>query len=359
MRVVGLFALVLAVTLSRKISVVAALLVRRRCDRRRCPESAFSRWPSACGSSSLGFTGVIALPAIFVTPGRSSRGSRNGRPITEQGLRTAALLILRVETAVTFTTLLVLCTPWTHVLKALRAFRLPKEAIAMLAMTYRYVFLLVETASQMFESRRSRTVGVLNADEQRRMAARTAGVLLSKSIDLSNDVYLAMQSRGFRGDVQVLSDFRMTMWDYRRLARFLAGRQLRRLDGKIADDAACSSCATSASTTTAFPRCADSRCRSRKENALALLGANGSGKSTLLRMLDGLCFPSQGSRPLRGQQLTAELLQRDDFALPFRRRVALVFQNPDVQLFNPTVFDEVAFAPLQLQWSKEQVLSRG
>ena len=69
--------------------------------------------------------------------------------------------MLRVETAVTFTTLLILCTPWTHVLKALRALRLPKEAITMLAMTYRYVFLLVDTAGQMFESRRSRTVGVL------------------------------------------------------------------------------------------------------------------------------------------------------------------------------------------------------
>lgn len=75
-------------------------------------------------------------------------------------------------------------------------------------------------------------------------------------------------------------------------------------------------------------------------------------------MLDGLCSPSQGSLHFDGQQVTAELLQRDDFALPFRRRVALVFQNPDVQLFNPTVFDEVAFAPLQLGWSKEQVLSR-
>jgi cobalt/nickel transport system ATP-binding protein len=91
---------------------------------------------------------------------------------------------------------------------------------------------------------------------------------------------------------------------------------------------------------------------------LALVGANGSGKSTLLRILDGLCSPSRGSLYFDGQQLTAELLQRDDFALPFRRRVALVFQNPDVQLFNPTVFDEVAFAPLQLGWSKEQLLSR-
>ncbi len=91
---------------------------------------------------------------------------------------------------------------------------------------------------------------------------------------------------------------------------------------------------------------------------LSLLGANGSGKSTLLRLLDGLCSPSQGSLRFDGQQLTPQLLQRDNFALPFRRRVALVFQNPDVQLFNPTVFDEIAFAPLQLGWSKEQVVSR-
>ena len=53
------------------------------------------------------------------------------------------------------------------------------------------------------------------------MAARTAGVLLSKSVALSNEVYLAMESRGFRGDVQILSDFRMTMWDYLGLLLFL------------------------------------------------------------------------------------------------------------------------------------------
>ena len=126
----------------------------------------------------------------------------------------------------TFTTLLILCTPWTHVLKALRALRLPKEAITMLAMTYRYVFLLVETATQMFESRRSRTVGVMKPAEQRHMAARTAGVLLSKSVALSNEVYLAMHSRGFRGEVQILSDFRMTMWDYVGLLVFLIAGSL-------------------------------------------------------------------------------------------------------------------------------------
>lgn len=91
---------------------------------------------------------------------------------------------------------------------------------------------------------------------------------------------------------------------------------------------------------------------------LALLGANGSGKSTLLRLLDGLYSPAQGSISFDGTPLTPLRLQDDRFALPFRRRVGLVFQNPDVQLFNPTVWDEVAFAPLQLQWPKERVIAR-
>jgi len=91
---------------------------------------------------------------------------------------------------------------------------------------------------------------------------------------------------------------------------------------------------------------------------VTLLGANGSGKSTLLRLLDALCFASQGSVSFAGQPLTADHLTDDRSAFAFRRRVALVFQNPDVQLFNPTVFDELAFAPLQLQWSKEKVLAK-
>ncbi len=218
-RVVGLFSLVLAVTLSRKISVVAALfgvaLVIAISSRVSLLLLAKRIWLVV-----FGFTAVIAVPAMFVTPGEPV-ATIGLLQITEQGLRTAIMLILRVETAVTFTTLLILCTPWAHVLKALRAFRLPKEVIAMLAMTHRYVFLLVETAGQMLESRRSRTVGILKSSEQRRMAARTAGVLLSKSIELSNEVYFAMQSRGFRGEVEILSDFRMRTWDYLGLLTFL------------------------------------------------------------------------------------------------------------------------------------------
>jgi len=220
-RVIGLFALVLAVTLSRKLAVVLTLFLAA------VMLAAFSRVSIGTLAKRvwlvvLAFTGVIALPAVFITPGNAIATFAGGSlHITAQGVATAVLLLARVETAVTFTTLLILCTPWTHVLKALRSFRLPQEVIAMLAMTHRYIFLLVETASQMLESRQSRTVGRLPGREQRRITSRTAGVLLSKSIALSNDVYLAMQSRGFRGEVRILSDFRMRSWDYVGLLAFL------------------------------------------------------------------------------------------------------------------------------------------
>lgn len=89
-----------------------------------------------------------------------------------------------------------------------------------------------------------------------------------------------------------------------------------------------------------------------------LLGANGSGKSTLLRMLDGLCFPESGKISFRGDAIDQASLEHDEFAHAFRRRVGLVFQNPDVQLFNPTVLDEIAFGPLQMRWPKEEILTR-
>lgn len=92
--------------------------------------------------------------------------------------------------------------------------------------------------------------------------------------------------------------------------------------------------------------------------SVALVGANGSGKSTLLRLFDGLCFASRGQVAFCGDALTEDRLQSDDFAQAFRRRVALVFQNPDVQLFNPTVFDEVAFGPVQLSLPKQEILER-
>ena len=92
--------------------------------------------------------------------------------------------------------------------------------------------------------------------------------------------------------------------------------------------------------------------------SVVILGANGSGKSTLLKLLDGLYFPTAGEVWAFGKPLTEESLRDDAYASRFRRRVGLLFQDPDVQLFSPTVWDEVAFAPLQMGLSKGEVIDR-
>ena len=88
---------------------------------------------------------------------------------------------------------------------------------------------------------------------------------------------------------------------------------------------------------------------------LVILGANGSGKSTLLKILDGLYFANQGEVRAFGKPLTEAAFQEDALNYDFRRRVSLIFQDTDVQLFMPSVWDEVAFAPLQLGMSNEDV----
>lgn len=169
------------------------------------------------------FTGLIALPALFLTPGRVvARLPGLGWPLTEQGIQGALYLVSRVETTATFSLLLVLSTPWNHVLKALRVFRAPILLVVILGMTYRYILLMIAIAREMFEARRSRTVGRLEGAEGRRMAVAAAGVLLNKTMQLSGDVYLAMQARGFRGEVYVLDEFAMNLRDWSCLALFLA-----------------------------------------------------------------------------------------------------------------------------------------
>ncbi len=91
---------------------------------------------------------------------------------------------------------------------------------------------------------------------------------------------------------------------------------------------------------------------------VAILGANGSGKSTLLKLLDALYFPTEGEIRAFGVALEERLLQDEEWSFCFRRKVGLVFQNPDVQIFLPTVREEVAFAPSQLGMTHQEAERR-
>jgi cobalt/nickel transport system permease protein len=219
-KLAGLLALILATALSFKLWVIAVIFCIAVClavlSAVSIPALIAPVWLSA-----LTFTGAIALPAIFLTPGLAVYRFPNlDWVITAPGLTTAAFLILRAETSATLALLLVFTTPWTHILKALRVFRVPVVFVVALGMTFRYILLLLETAQEMFESRKSRSVGKMSSADYRRLAVSSGGVLLGKSFQLSGEVFLAMQARGFRGEVYVLDDFHMQRRDWTALALF-------------------------------------------------------------------------------------------------------------------------------------------
>lgn len=90
----------------------------------------------------------------------------------------------------------------------------------------------------------------------------------------------------------------------------------------------------------------------RKGEFTGILGSNGSGKTTLLKVMDGLIKDYDGINLLDGTDIK-NLSARDIY-----RKVGLVFQNPDDQLFAPTVFEDVAFGPLNMGFDAEEVSRR-
>ncbi len=91
---------------------------------------------------------------------------------------------------------------------------------------------------------------------------------------------------------------------------------------------------------------------------ISVIGANGSGKSTLLQVMAGLIHPDRGLVRFRGQVVSKEALKRKGFLRYFRERVGYVFQDPDVQLFCPSVLEELMFGPMQLGLGEKAALER-
>jgi len=218
-KVITFLALLLAVSLSQGLLIIVVLyfLTLLLAWRSRIPLGFFIKrvW-----LFMPFFTGLAALPALFniFTPGEPIvnlwQSERFHLAITMQGLRTATFLVLRVGASVSLAVLSVLTTPWATLLKALRVLRLPSAFILILGMAYRYAFLLLHTANNMFLARQSRTVGQMSGGENRRWIVASASTLLAKSYHLSQEVYLAMLSRGFQGEAKMLGTFRLKPSDW-------------------------------------------------------------------------------------------------------------------------------------------------
>jgi cobalt/nickel transport system permease protein len=168
------------------------------------------------------YTALVAIPALFITPGAAWLELPGRMIITKQGAQVALLLILRVATSVSFLFLLIITTSWPTLLKALRALRFPKLLIFLLAVTHRYIYVLLHSANSLFLARKSRAVGYESWRTTWQWLGSLVGALLGKSYHLSNEVYLAMRSRGFRGEPSTLQQFQLRSSDCVWLVLFTA-----------------------------------------------------------------------------------------------------------------------------------------
>ncbi len=228
-KLIGALALLLAISFSHNLIVILALYALT------LPAAYLSRVPMGFYLKRVWvfmpfFTGIVALPALFspFTPGTplltlvDLASPRLYLAITLPGVITAAFLLLRVGASVSVAVLLILTTRWAVLLKALRVVRVPQAFVLILGMTYRYIYVLLHAANNMFLARKSRVVGRVSGADDRRWLAASMGTLVSKSYALSDEVYLAMQSRGFRGEAQVMEDLSWRASDWAWTAAFVA-----------------------------------------------------------------------------------------------------------------------------------------
>lgn len=92
--------------------------------------------------------------------------------------------------------------------------------------------------------------------------------------------------------------------------------------------------------------------------SIAIIGPNGSGKSTLLKLLNGIIFASQGKYFFDETDISEERIKDSKFSKSFHKKIGFVFQNSDTQLFCSTVFEEIAFGPIQMGLSNEDIEKR-
>lgn len=184
------------------------------------------------------FSAAIVLPAVLniITPGdpvlvvlKLSRKYAWGPytipaeiAVTRQGLWGGIIFVSRVAASVSFAVLLTLTRRWAEIFAGLRALFVPRIFVMTLSMTERYLFVFLRLIQDMYRARKSRSIRAFSAAVERGWTASRIGVTFRKSVEMSNDVYKAMLSRGFHGDFKTINRFRSSPGDYIWLMTVLA-----------------------------------------------------------------------------------------------------------------------------------------
>jgi cobalt/nickel transport system permease protein len=185
------------------------------------------------------FTAAIVLPAVLniITPGeplwvllKLSRSYSWGPytlpaeiAVTRQGLWGGIVFVSRVAASVSYAVLFTLTHRWADIFAGLRALSVPRVFVMTLSMTERYLFVSLRLVQDMYRARKSRTIKPFSAAVERNWTASRIGVTFRKSMEMSDDVYKAMLSRGFHGEYRSVNRLRSGPLDLIWLFAVLAG----------------------------------------------------------------------------------------------------------------------------------------
>ncbi len=266
-----------------------------------------------------------------------------------------------------------LTTPFPDLLAALQWLRVPSLLTTLLSFLFRYLFVLAGEAQRMARAYASRCPRRQNWRDAK-VVGRLVGALLLRAYDRAERVYQAMLSRGFDGEFRTLRSCVPTLAKVSTSTPIGSDAFVPPLEGSSPDEPPISTSVPSSHRQSVPQGRRPSNAAVRVENlryrypdgtqalkgvsfrimegeSVALVGPNGAGKTTLVLHLNGL-LRGEGKVFIFGEEVSPKNL------LQVRRQVGLVFQDPDDQLFMPTVLEDVAFGPLNLGLSEEEALKR-
>ncbi len=165
------------------------------------------------------FTGILVIPAFFsfITPGSEIVGFTVAGyriAMTVEGVEVGLRLLVRVSVMVSFVALLFLTTKEADLFRGLKGLSVPGFFITALFMTFRYILILLKTVEDSTLSRKSRTISRTALKGSQGWFAGRVAFLLQRSINISEEVTMAMASRGFKGKIKTLEEKNLSGRDY-------------------------------------------------------------------------------------------------------------------------------------------------